>query len=92
LTGSGKMQVEGLMEWRYPGRMEGEGETVVVSGGQMKVGTSGWAVTLRRKLTNEGSVVLEAGDLYLGQNGLLQNKGTFEVPEGFREWDGEHQC
>jgi hypothetical protein len=62
--------------------MEGQGETVVVSGGQMKVGSSGYYVTLRRKLTNEGSVVLEAGTLYLGQNGLLQNKGTFEVKDG----------
>jgi subtilase family serine protease len=33
-------------------------------------------------LTNEGSVVLEAGGLYLGQNGLLQNKGNFEVKDG----------
>jgi hypothetical protein len=82
LTGSGKMQVEGLMEWRIYGKMEGQGETVVVSGGQMKVGSSGYYVTLRRKLTNEGSVVLEAGTLYLGQNGLLQNKGTFEVKDG----------
>jgi len=82
LTGSGKMQVEGLMEWRQYGKMEGQGETVVVSGGQMKVGSSGYIVTLRRKLTNEGSVVLEAGVLYLGQNGLLQNKGTFEVKDG----------
>ncbi|MFA0735322.1 MAG: hypothetical protein OGMRLDGQ_001822, partial [Candidatus Fervidibacter sp.] len=83
LTGSGKMQVEGLMEWRQYGKMEGQGETVVVSGGQMKVGSSGgYYVTLRRKLTNEGSVVLEAGTLYLGQNGLLQNKGTFEVKDG----------
>jgi hypothetical protein len=81
LTGSGKMQVEGLMEWRIYGKMEGQGETVVVSGGQMKVGSSGYYVTLRRKLTNEGSVVLEAGTLYLGQNGLLQNKGTFEVKD-----------
>jgi subtilase family serine protease len=82
LTGSGKMQVEGLMEWRQSGKMEGQGETVVVSGGQMKVGSSGWAVYLRRKLTNEGSMVFEAGTLYLGQNGLLQNKGTFEVKDG----------
>jgi hypothetical protein len=63
--------------------MEGQGETVVVLGGQMKVGSSGgYYVTLRRKLTNEGSVVFEAGTLYLGQNGLLQNKGTFEVKDG----------
>jgi subtilase family serine protease len=82
LTGSGKMQVEGLMEWRQYGKMEGQGETVVVSGGQMKVGSSGYYVTLRRKLTNEGSMVLEAGALVLGQNGLLQNKGTFEVKDG----------
>ncbi|MEJ7614743.1 MAG: CARDB domain-containing protein [Candidatus Fervidibacter sacchari] len=82
LTGSGRMQVEGLMEWRPYGRMEGQGETVVVSGGQMKVGSSGYYVTLRRKLVNEGNIVFEAGGLYLGQNGLLQNKGTFEVKDG----------
>jgi len=55
---------------------------VVVSGGQMKVGTSGYYVTLRRKLVNEGNIVFEAGRLVLGQNGLLQNKGTFEVKDG----------
>jgi len=61
--------------------MKGQGETVVVSSGQMKVGSSAYYVTLRRKLVNEGSVVLEAGDLHLGQNALLQNEGNFEVKD-----------
>jgi len=77
LTGSGRMQVEGLMEWRLYGRMEGQGETVVVSGGQMKVGSSGYYVTLRRKLVNEGNIVFETGGLVLGPERFASKQGNF---------------
>ncbi|MCS3918968.1 hypothetical protein Q2T83_05595 [Fervidibacter sacchari] len=102
LTGSGRMQVEGLMEWRLYGRMEGQGETVVVSGGQMKVGTSGYYVTLRRDgWFWDRTVCFKTRELLRSKTALTFPVGQFnspdhckhrDFPEGFRERDSEPKC
>ncbi|MCS7193270.1 MAG: hypothetical protein NZ937_09870, partial [Armatimonadetes bacterium] len=79
LAGSGTLRVEGTMEWRVAGSMEGQGVTLIAQGGNLKMGTSGWGVTLRRTLRNEGNAVLEAGTLYLGQNGVFENKANLQL-------------
>ncbi|MCS7193028.1 MAG: hypothetical protein NZ937_08620, partial [Armatimonadetes bacterium] len=81
LTGSGTLRVEGTMEWRFGGRMEGQGVTLITQGANLKIGTSGWVVTLRRTLRNEGNAVLEAGTLYLGQNGVFENKANLQLKD-----------